>query len=90
MAFQLNFLSFLKIHVIFHVSLLEPSHISTNLGRIHDPSPRIEVKGEHEYEVENILNSRISNCGLQYIVHWHGYDVSEHTWELMNNLSNAM
>jgi len=51
----------MKIHPLFHVSLLEPYHASTILGRIHDPLPIIEVDGEHEYEVENILNSRILN-----------------------------
>jgi hypothetical protein len=54
------------------------------------PLPPIEVNGEHEYEVEYILNSRIYNCQLQYLVHWHRYDVSEHTKEPIKNLSNAM
>ncbi len=49
------------IHLMFHVSLLEPYHASTIPGRIHDPVPPIEVDDEHEYEVENILDSRISN-----------------------------
>jgi len=35
---------------MFHVSLLEFFHTSTNLGRIHDPLPCIEVDGEHGYE----------------------------------------
>jgi len=80
----------MKIHPLFHVSLLEPYHASTILGRIHDPLPIIEVDGEHEYEVENILNSRIFNRQLQCLVPWHGYDVNKHTWELIKNLSNAM
>jgi hypothetical protein len=75
---------------MFHVSLLKPYHASTIPGRIHDPPPPIDVDGEHEYEVEDILNSRILNCQLQYFVHWHGYDVSECTWESIKNLSNAM
>jgi len=61
MAFQLKLPSFLKIRHMFHVFLLEPYHLSTKLGRIHDPPPRIKVDGEHEYEVEYILDSRISN-----------------------------
>jgi hypothetical protein len=46
--------------------------------------------GEHEYEVEDILDSRILNFQLQYFVHWHGCDVSERTWEPIQNLSNVM
>jgi hypothetical protein len=67
----------MKIHHVFHVSLLEPYHAFTILGRIHDPSPPIEVDGEHEYEVEDLLDSRISNRQLEYFIHWHGYDMNE-------------
>jgi hypothetical protein len=80
----------MRIHHVFHVSLLEFYHTSTIPRKIHDPPRPIEVDGEHEYEVEDILNSRISNCQLQYLVHWHGYDVNEHTKEPINNLLNAM
>jgi hypothetical protein len=54
---------------MFHVSLLKPYHASTIPGRIHDPPPPIEIDGEHEYEIEDILNSRIYNHQLQYFVH---------------------
>jgi hypothetical protein len=80
----------MKIYLLFHVSLLEPYHASTILGRIHDPPPPIEINDEHEYEVEDILNSRIFNRQFQYLIHWHGYDVSKHTWDSIKNLSNAM
>jgi hypothetical protein len=80
----------MRIHHVFHVSLLEPYHMFTIAGRIHDPLPPIKVDGEQEYEVEDILDSRVSNCQLWYLVHWHGYDVSECTWKLIKNLSNVM
>ncbi len=51
----------MKIHLMFHVSLLEPYRASTNPLRIHDPPPFIEVDGEQEYEVDDILDSRIYN-----------------------------
>jgi len=53
----------MKIHPMFHVhvSLLEPYHISIIPGRTHKPPPPIVVDGEQEYEVEKILNSRISH-----------------------------
>jgi hypothetical protein len=69
---------------------LEPYHAFTILGRIHDFFPPFEIDGEEKYEVENILNSKISNCQLQYLVQWNWYDVNEHTWELIKNLSNVM
>jgi hypothetical protein len=47
--------------------------------------PPVKIDGEQEYEVEDILDSRISNHQLQYLVHWHGYDMSKHTWEPIKN-----
>jgi hypothetical protein len=82
--------SMMPINLVFHVSLLEFYHMSTIQRRIHDPLPPIEVDGEQEYEVEDILNSKICNHQLQYLFHWHGDDVSKHTWKPMKNLSNAM
>jgi hypothetical protein len=45
-AFQLKFLGSMKIHHVFHVSLLEPYHASTIPEKIHDPPPPIEVDNE--------------------------------------------
>jgi hypothetical protein len=69
----------MRIHHVFHVSLLELYHASTILGRIHDPPPPIEVdhEHEHEHEMDNIFYSRISNRQLQYLLYSHRYDVNE-------------
>jgi hypothetical protein len=40
--------------------------------------------------VEDVFNLRVSNHQFQYLIHWHGYDVNEHTWERTKHLSNAM
>jgi len=80
----------MRIHLVFHVYLLEPYHMFTILERIYDPPPPSEINGEHEYEVEDILDSRILFCQFQYFVHWHGYDVSKHIWEPIKNILNAM
>ncbi len=61
MVFQLKFLGFMKIHLVYHVSLLELYHASTILGIIYDPPPLIEIDGKQEYEVENNLDSQIFN-----------------------------
>jgi hypothetical protein len=54
----------MKIHLVFHVSLLKTYHMSTNLKRIHDPFPPIEVDGKHEYEMKDILDLKIFNHQL--------------------------
>jgi hypothetical protein len=50
-ALQLKLLGFIKIHHVFHVSLLEPYHTSIIQGRIYDPLSPIEINGEQKYEV---------------------------------------
>jgi hypothetical protein len=57
MAFRFKFIGFMKIHLVFHVSLLELYLASTIPRRIHDPPPPIEVDDEQEYEMEDILDS---------------------------------
>jgi hypothetical protein len=36
----------MKIHLVFHVSLLKPYHVFSIPGRTHEPSPPIAVDGE--------------------------------------------
>jgi hypothetical protein len=79
----------MKIHPLFHVSLLEPYRKSTIPGWLLAPPPLIEINGEEEFEVSKIIDSRINRRRLEYLVHWQGYEVSERTWELVANLANA-
>jgi hypothetical protein len=79
----------MKIHPVFHVSLLEPYRESTILGRLPAPPPPIKINGEEEFEVSKIIDSRINRRRLEYLVHWQGYEVSERTWEPTANLANA-
>lgn len=88
-AYRLELPTSMKIHPVFHVSLLEPYKESTIPGRLQVPPPPIEIDGEEEFEVSEILDSRINRRKLEYLVHWQGYEVSERTWEPAANLSNA-
>jgi hypothetical protein len=66
-TFQLKLLGFMTIHLVFHVSLLEPYHTFTDPRRGHDPLPSIEVAGEHEYAMEEVLDSKIYNSQLHIL-----------------------
>lgn len=88
-AYRLNLPTSMKIHPVFHVSLLEPYKESTIPGRLQAPPPPTEIDGEEEFEVSEILDSRINRRKLEYLVHWQGYEVSERTWEPAANLDNA-
>ena len=88
-AYRLDLPTSMKIHPVFHVSLLEPYKESTIPGRLQVPPPPIEIDGEEEFEISEILDSRINRRKLEYLVHWQGYEVSERTWEPVANLDNA-
>jgi len=80
----------MKVCPIFHVSLLKPSKESNLLRRRQPPLPFIEIDNYEKYEVESILDSHHRYSKLEYLIHWHGYDINEHIWELTTNLVNAL
>ena len=64
------------VHPIFHVSMLEPATPNKILNCIQSPPPPVEVQGELEFEISEVLHSKIDNqcsCKLLYLVQWLGY-----------------
>jgi hypothetical protein len=53
------------------------------------PPPPVLVEQEPEYEVEEIIDSKLVRGKLRYLVHWKGYETHERTWEPPSNLKNA-
>jgi hypothetical protein len=49
----------MKIHPVFHVSLLEPLAGDPLPNQVIPPPPPIKVEGEEEFWVKEILDSRI-------------------------------
>src|SRR5271156_2396840 len=71
----------MKIHNVFHVSLLSPAREDTILGRT-TPAPIPEmVDGEAWYEVERILDERVKRKKKEFLVRWKGYTEEEDSWE---------
>ena len=71
----------MRIHSVFHVSLLEHAASDPFPGQRQQPPPPVIVDGMEEYYVDDILDSRIFGRWkkLQYLVKWTG---DEHpTWE---------
>lgn len=92
LVYKLKLPETLHIHDIFHVSLLEKYWQDTIPGRKYkQPPPIITPKGDIEWKVNKILDSRISSYGkkLQYLVSWEGYGLEQNSREPANNLKNA-
>jgi len=64
MAFQFKLPNCMKIHPTFNVSSLEAYYVSTIPRWVSKPPSLIEINGEQEYEVEEILNFKLSNWQL--------------------------
>lgn len=63
-----------RIHPVFHVSLIKPATGVQNLY----PRPGPVAGGQ--YEVRDIIDSRIHHKTLQYLIRWKGYPDSDATW----------
>lgn len=94
-AYRLNLPESLKIHPVFHVSLLQGYRSD---GRVQPPPPPIELEDGLEYEVERILAHRdrkVRTKGkrtqyrTEYLVSWTGYGPEHNSFEPEENLKNA-
>jgi hypothetical protein len=72
----------MRIHPVFHVSLLEPAHPETPLA-----NSDIEVREEEEHIPEEVLNSRNVNGEQQFLISWQDTEPWEATWEPASNLT---
>jgi hypothetical protein len=87
-AFRLKLPTSMKIHDVFHVSMLEP-WVEDRHGRKPIPLPPVIVDGEEEYEVERVLNSRIKGKHTEYLVRWKGYSQGDDSWTKESDMGNA-
>ncbi|MBW0549365.1 hypothetical protein O181_089080 [Austropuccinia psidii MF-1] len=83
-AYHLNLPSQWKsIHPVFHIFPLEPVKTSTIPYRHQAPPPPITIEEEEEWEVSQVLNSKLKRRKLWYLVEWKGFsrDSERSTWE---------
>jgi hypothetical protein len=79
----------MKIHPVFHVSLLEPYVTNSFPGRrVASPKP-VVIEGSEEYVVSKVLDSKFLRGKLFYLVDWEGYGPEDRTWEPKANLANC-
>lgn len=82
-AYRLDLPETMKIHPVFHTSLLRPAAPEDLAlpGQIQPPPQPVEVDGDQEYHVERVEDSRYNGCmkRFEYLVKWRGY--TEMNWE---------
>ncbi|MBW0573434.1 hypothetical protein O181_113149 [Austropuccinia psidii MF-1] len=80
-----------SIHPVFHISLLEPVKTSTIPNWHQEPPPPIIIEEEEEWEVSQILDSKLKRRKLWYLMEWKGFsqDSERSTWETTENLKNC-
>ena len=47
------------VHPVFHVSMLEPATPNTIPNRVQSPPPPVKINGEVEYEIAEVLDSKV-------------------------------
>jgi hypothetical protein len=77
--YELRLPTRMRIHPIFHISLLIPTQNPTT-------TENYDVT-EGTYEVDRIMDKRTHKGKTEYKIHWKGYHSSDDTWEPTENLS---
>ena len=93
-AYRLELPGSMRVHNVFHVSLLKRFHSSDR----HVPAPTpLLIEGEEEYEVHSILGHRLRSQGkakkrkprMHYSVQWSGYGPEHNSWEPIDCLEHS-
>jgi transposase InsO family protein len=76
-----------RLHPVFNVVKLTPAPVDPIPGRRFPPPPLPEiVEGEEEWIVEEILDSRVMNRKLRYLVKWKDFGIEHNSWEPWDNV----
>ncbi|MBW0576533.1 hypothetical protein O181_116248, partial [Austropuccinia psidii MF-1] len=80
-----------SVHLVLHVSLLEPVKQSTIPNQHQLPSPPVLVEEQEKWEVAQVLDSKLRRGKLWYLSEWKGLsqDPERLTWKLASNLRDS-
>ena len=88
LAYKLDLPETMRIHDVFHVSLLKPYY---NDGRALPPPPPEVIEDEPEWEVERILDHRVikhkKTSKVEYLIRFLGYGPEHDVWQ--DDVSNC-
>src|SRR5271156_2990565 len=76
-----------RLHPVFNVVKLFPALPDPIPGRHPKAPPPPEIiEGDEEWIVQEILDSKMMNRKLRYLVKWEGYGVEHNSWEPWDNV----
>ena len=93
-VYWLSLLKIMKVHSVFHVSLLKSYQVNELSDRVQASSSSVTVITEKEetekYEVKAILRMRLFYRNLQYLIWWKEYtDPDSVQWCSTENVENT-
>ncbi|KAJ1597946.1 hypothetical protein NDA14_000045 [Ustilago hordei] len=86
-AYQITLPVNLRVHDVFHVSMLEPARTSSLPQRAEQPTIPSLPDEDLDFEVEALIDRRSHNGTTEYKVLWRGYSEEAASWEPVENLN---
>ncbi|SNX88141.1 related to gag-pol protein [Melanopsichium pennsylvanicum] len=80
-AYRVQLPSSLRVHNVFHVSMLEPRKQSKLQGHSALPPYSTLHNKDLEFEVEAIIGKCCNHRHMEYLVQWQGYPEEASSWE---------
>ena len=76
-----------RLHPVFNVVKLTPAPVDLIKGHHLQPPPLLEIiDREEEWVIEEVLDSKMMNQKLCYLVKWEKFWVEHNSWESWDNV----